>query len=192
MMDHPAVLSLLRAIHVVGGVLWVGGLMLVTFFLLPASRALGPAAQPMLQDIMGRRKLPVYLMSVAIGTTLAGILLMLRNISLTDGAWARSPMGIGISVGAATAILALIIGMTVTAPAAKRLGGPPRPGATPLSDEEREPDAAHRHRRPGGAPPARRLCPDDGDGAVLLSGGARPHRGATDSSRRFRLRELHN
>ena len=137
MMDHPAVLFLLRAIHVVGGVLWVGGLMLVTFFLLPASRALGPAAQPMLQDIMGRRKLPTYLMSVAIGTTLAGLLLMLHNISVTGGAWARSPMGIGISVGAATAILALIIGMTVTAPAAKRLGGPPRPGATPLSDEER-------------------------------------------------------
>jgi len=136
-MDHPAVLFLLRAIHVVGGVLWVGGLMIVTFFLLPASRTLGPAAQPMLQDIMGRRKLPVYLMSVAIATTLAGVLLMIRNVSLTDGAWARSPMGIGISVGAATAIVALVIGMTVTAPAAKRLGGPPKPGAAPLTDEER-------------------------------------------------------
>ena len=137
MMDHPAVLFLLRAIHVVGGVLWVGGLMIVTFFLLPASRQLGPAAQPVLQDIIGRRKLPVYLMSVAIATTLAGLLLMARSISLTDGAWARSPMGIGISIGATTAILALIVGMTVTAPAAKRLGGPPKSGASPLSDAER-------------------------------------------------------
>lgn len=137
MMDHPAVLFLLRTIHVVGGVLWVGGLVIVSFFLVPASRTLGPAAQPMLQDIMGRRKLPMYLMSVAIATTLAGILLMVRNVSLTDGAWARSPMGIGISIGAATAIVALLIGMTVTAPAAKRLGGPPKPGGTPLSDEER-------------------------------------------------------
>ena len=137
MMDHPAVLFLLRAIHVVGGVLWVGGLMIVTFFLLPASRQLGPAAQPVLQDIIGRRKLPVYLMSVAIATTLAGLLLMARNISLTGGAWARSPMGIGISIGATTAILALIVGMSVTAPAAKRLGGPPKPGASPLSDAER-------------------------------------------------------
>jgi uncharacterized membrane protein len=136
-MDHPAVLFLLRAIHVVGGVLWVGGLMIATFYLLPASRTLGPAAQPVLQDIMGRRKLPVYLMSVAIATTLAGILLMVRNVSLTDGAWTRTPMGIGISVGAASAILALIIGMTVTAPAAKRLGGPPKPGAPPVTDEER-------------------------------------------------------
>ena len=66
MLDQPAVLFLLRVVHVVGGVLWVGGLMIVTFFLVPASRSLGPAALPMLQDIMGRRKLPVYIMSVAI------------------------------------------------------------------------------------------------------------------------------
>ena len=137
MLDQPAVLFVLRAIHIVGGVLWVGGLMLLTFYFLPASRSLGPAAQPMLQELMGRRKLPVYLMTLAIATTLAGILLMLRNISLTGGAWARSPMGIGISIGAATAIIAVVIGMTVTAPAAKRLGGSPKPGETPLSDEAR-------------------------------------------------------
>jgi uncharacterized membrane protein len=136
-MDNPAVLFLLRAIHVVGGVLWVGGLMIVTFFLLPMSRSLGPSGQPAMQDIMGRRKLPVYLMSVGIATTLAGILLMVRSMSLTGGAWARSPMGIGISVGAGAAIVALIIGMTVSAPAAKRLSRPPSPGAAPLTDVER-------------------------------------------------------
>jgi len=135
-MDNSIVLFLLRAIHVVGGVLWVGGVVVVAFFLLPATQALGPAAQPVMQFIMGRRKLPVYLMVLGILTTLAGLLLMMRNVSLTDGAWARSPMGIGISIGAAAAILALIVGMTVSAPAAKRLG-PPKAGAPPLTDEQR-------------------------------------------------------
>jgi hypothetical protein len=46
-------------------------------------------------------------------------------------------MGIGISAGAAAAILALIVGMTVNAPAAKRVSGPPKPGVPPLTDEER-------------------------------------------------------
>jgi len=86
---------------------------------------------------MGKRKLPVYLMSLGILTTLAGVLLMMRNVSLTGGAWARSPMGIGISIGAAAAILALIVGMSISAPAAKRLGGPPKPGAAPLTEEQR-------------------------------------------------------
>ena len=135
-MDNAIVLFLLRAIHVVGGVLWVGGVVLSTLFLLPATQSLGPAAQPVMQFIMGRRKLPVYFMLMGILTTLAGALLMMRNISLSNGEWARSPMGIGISIGAAAAILALVVGMTVSAPAAKRLG-PPRPGATPITDAER-------------------------------------------------------
>jgi uncharacterized membrane protein len=136
-MDNAVVLFLLRAIHVVGGVLWVGGLVVVAFFLFPASRVVGPAAAPMMQDIMGRRKLPVYLMTVGILTTVAGVLLMARIMALTDGAWARSPMGIGISAGAVAALLGLIIGMTVSAPAARRLNGPPKPGAAPLTDSER-------------------------------------------------------
>jgi len=135
-MDNAIVLFLLRAIHVVGGVLWVGGVVLVTLFLLPATQSLGPAAQPVMQFIMGRRKLPVYFMLLGILTTLAGVLLMMRDISLSNGLWARSPMGIGISVGAAAAILALLVGMLVSAPAAKRLG-PPQPGAAPISDEQR-------------------------------------------------------
>ena len=135
-MDNSIVLFLLRAIHIVGGAMWVGGVVIVAFFLLPATQALGPASQPMMQFIMGRRKLPVYLMALGILTTLAGLLLMMRNVSLTGGAWARSPMGMGISIGAAAAIIALIVGMTVSAPAAKRLG-PPKPGAAPLTDEQR-------------------------------------------------------
>jgi uncharacterized membrane protein len=136
-MDNAIVLFLLRAIHVVGGVLWVGGVVVVTLYLLPATQAVGPAAQPVMQFIMGRRKLPVYLMLMGILTTLAGVALMARNMSLTAGAWGRSPMGIGISIGAASAILALIVGMSVSAPAAKRLSAPPKPGAAALTDEQR-------------------------------------------------------
>jgi len=135
-MDNSIVLFLLRAIHVVGGVLWVGGVVVVSLFLLPATQALGAEAQPMMGFIMGRRKLPVYLMTLGILTTLAGLLLMMRNIRLTGGDWARSPMGIGFSIGATAAILALIVGMAVSAPTAKRLG-PPKPGAAPLTDEQR-------------------------------------------------------
>lgn len=135
-MDNAVVLLLLRAIHIVGGVLWVGGVVFVTFFLVPATQVLGPAAQPMMQFIMGRRKLSIYLMVLGLVTTIAGALLMARNVSLTDGQWARSPMGIGMSVGAASAILALIVGLSVNMPAARRLG-PPKPGAAPLTDEQR-------------------------------------------------------
>jgi len=38
-MDNSIVLFLLRAIHIVGGVLWVGGVVIVAFFLLPVAAA---------------------------------------------------------------------------------------------------------------------------------------------------------
>ena len=135
-MDNAIVLFLLRAIHVVGGVLWVGGVVFVTLFLMPASQALGPAAQPVMQFIIGKRKVPVYFMILGIVTTLAGALLMMRDMSLSRGLWAHTPMGIGISIGAAAALLALVVGMAVAAPAARRLG-PPKPGAAPVTDEQR-------------------------------------------------------
>lgn len=135
-MDNAVVLFLLRAIHVVAGVLWVGGVVLVTFFLVPAAQNLGPAAQPMMQFIMGRRKLSMYFMVLAILTTVAGLLLMARNVSASNGDWAHSPMGIGMSAGGAMAILAFIVGMAVNMPTARRLG-PPKPGAHPITDEER-------------------------------------------------------
>jgi uncharacterized membrane protein len=136
-MDHPVVLFLLRAIHIVGGIVWVGGVVLVTLFVLPAARAVGPAGQPMMQHMMVRGRLSVYLIVVANLTLLAGLALYGRNMALTDGAWAHSPTGIGMTIGALCAIVAMAIGMFGTAPAAKKLAGAGAPGGTPLGDEER-------------------------------------------------------
>ena len=136
-MDHPVVLFLLRDIHIVGAVFWVGGVVVLTLFVLPAARSTAPSGQQMLMDIMLRRKLSVYLIVAAILTTLAGLLLYGRNMSLSGGAWGRSSMGIGMTIGAICSIIAVIIGMSISAPAAKKLAGAGAPGATPLSDEER-------------------------------------------------------
>jgi uncharacterized membrane protein len=131
-MDHPVVLFVLRAIHVVGGILWVGGVVLTTTFLLPAAQAAGPAGQSMMKELM-RRKMTVYLIVVANLTVLAGIALYGMNMSATGGAWGHSPTGIGIGVGAVCGIIAVVIGMSVSSPSAKRLAAA---GAT-LSDAER-------------------------------------------------------
>jgi uncharacterized membrane protein len=136
-MDHPVVLFLLRAIHIVGGIVWVGGVVLVTLFVIPAARATGPAGQPMMQHMMVKGRLSVYLIIVANLTLLAGLALYGRNMSLSHGAWAHSPMGIGMTIGALAAIIAMAIGMFGTAPTAKKLAQAGAPGGAPVSDEER-------------------------------------------------------
>jgi uncharacterized membrane protein len=136
-MDHPIVLFLLRAIHIFFGVFWIGSVLLVTFYLLPASRATGAAGGQFLQEMMLRRKLPVHLIWSGVVTILAGVGLYMRNMSLSQGAWARSPMGIGMSIGALAAMVGLMIGMIVNGPTARRIALAGMPGRTPLSDAER-------------------------------------------------------
>ena len=91
----------------------------------------------MLQEMMLRRKVQVHLIWAGWLTIFAGIGLFMHNMSLSHGAWGRTPMGIGISIGAVAGFLGLMIGMTVNGPTARRMALASAPGATPLSDAER-------------------------------------------------------
>jgi uncharacterized membrane protein len=135
-MDQPIVLFLLRAIHIGVGVFWIGSVLLVTFYLLPAVRATGPAGGQVLQELIQRRKVQIHLIWAGWVTILAGVGLFMHNMSLSHGAWAHTPMGIGMSIGALAAFLGLMVGMIVNGPTAKRMSLAIAPGATPLSDAE--------------------------------------------------------
>jgi uncharacterized membrane protein len=132
------IVLVLRAIHILAGIFWVGGAVIVGLFIFPAIRAAGASGQPVLVEIMLRRKLAVYIPLSAVLTMLAGFALFYRNMSLSGGAWARSPMGGGMSVGVVTAIIAAIFGMGVAAPAARKLAGAGQAaGAPALTADER-------------------------------------------------------
>ena len=130
---NDAMLLVLRTVHILGGLFWVGGAFVVGLFILPAARALGPAGMPVIQHIMLRRKLAVYLPVSAVLTVLAGAALYWNDMRLSGGAWRTSPMGQGMTFGAAVALLAVVAGMGIASPAAKKLAM----GGASLSDEER-------------------------------------------------------
>jgi len=95
-------------------------------------RANAPAGTVVTHDV------PAFALIVAVlGSIFAGIGLFMHNMSLSHGAWGRTPMGIGISIGAVAGFLGLMIGMTVNGPTARRMALANAPGATPLSDAER-------------------------------------------------------
>ena len=124
----------LRLVHIIGGVFWVGSVMFVTILLSPSLKALGPAGGPVMNQLVQVRKMPVILMTTSIVTIIAGLwLLMIDSASSSD--WMRSGKGMTYSTGGALAIIAVIIGMSVIVPATKRMaalggavaarGGPP-------------------------------------------------------------------
>ena len=109
-----------RFLHVVSGAVWVGAVVLVAFFLMPAVMASGPAGGQVMKHF-GERKYPQVMMALMAVTVLSGIGLMWEMASRSSGVWFSSPRGRTISFGAAATIVAGGGGIVVARPTAMRI-----------------------------------------------------------------------
>ena len=127
----------LRIVHILGGVFWVGSVVFASMLLTPALKAAGPAAGPVMNQLIKVRKMPIYMMAAGLATMGAGIWLLWIDSAMQPGVWMQSGTGMTFSIGGALAILAFLVGMAVNMPTSKRLaalgsaaaarGGPPTP-----------------------------------------------------------------
>lgn len=136
-MNSPAVLLILRVLHIGAGVFWVGSVVFFARFMLPTAAALGQAAAPVMSHLMQVRKVPQVMMGSGLVTILAGAGLYWHDSMGFQGPWMQSNTAMGFGTGAVLAILALLIGLTINRPTAARMaalmgeiqarGGPPTP-----------------------------------------------------------------
>jgi len=124
-----AELIVLRVIHVVGGVFWVGTMLFNAFFLGPAMAMSGPAAGPVAMGLQ-KRHLFTAMPVTAILTILAGLRLLMITSSRFSGEFFRSPMGMTFSASGALAIIAFIYGMAVTRPSMAKVAALGQQAAT--------------------------------------------------------------
>ena len=115
---------LLRIVHIVGGVIWVGGTLTMTFFIGPTIGATGEAGQKFVGHLMNNLKFSNRMSAAAGLTVLAGIILYGLD-ARAGAAWQRSGMGIGLSIGAVFAIIGFIFGIMIgrTTTTMAKLGG---------------------------------------------------------------------
>jgi uncharacterized membrane protein len=106
---------LLRLIHIVGGVFWVGATIFTAAFLLPALRDAGPDGAKVMEGV-ARRKFMEIMPVVAILTMLSGLWMFYRTSGGFNSAYFASRIGMGYSTGGALAIIAFLIGITVVRP----------------------------------------------------------------------------
>ena len=104
-MDIVAVV--LRIVHIVSGVLWVGGAGLFFFYLEPSIKKLGPDADKFVDEVVNRRKVPIYFMTVSTLTVVAGAILYLRDFGATID---TSPFGLALGLGGLAALIAWLGG----------------------------------------------------------------------------------
>lgn len=116
-----AELIVLRLIHVVGGIFWVGTSLFSFFFLMPAMMKAGPTVAGPVMAGLQQRKMMTWLPVVAILVMLSGIrLMMIASAGSAD--WFQHRVGHAYSVSGALAILAFVIGFTVNRPAMVKAG----------------------------------------------------------------------
>src|SRR6185295_7224796 len=103
-------LLVLRLIHILGGVFWVGSGLFTTFFLLPAMASAGPAAGQIIANLTKRRYF-VVLPTVAILTILSGA----RLLMIASGGFSRHYFtlisGKTYAVAAIAAIVAFLLSL---------------------------------------------------------------------------------
>lgn len=98
---------LLRIIHIVGGVFWVGGTLIMTFFVGPAVGSTGESGQKFVAHMTNNLRFSTWMAAASGSTILAGFLLYARGGSALMG----TPFGIGLGIGAAFALIAFVAGM---------------------------------------------------------------------------------
>jgi uncharacterized membrane protein len=122
MMHDATTFAVLRLIHIVTGVFWVGTTVFLAGFLLPSMRAIGPAGGSVMEQLAQVRRLPLYMMAATVLAILSGAVLFWLDASAAPGAWNRSGVGQTFGLGGVAALIAAILGMAVNSPTGRRLG----------------------------------------------------------------------
>ena len=120
-MDNGTMTIVLRLIHILAGIFWVGTMFLLAGFLIPTVRETGREGGRFMQHLMQQRRLQVFLGLAMLLTVLTGVIMYARLASATHGAWAGTGPGIAYGVGAIAAIVAAAVGGIVGSSAGRRM-----------------------------------------------------------------------
>lgn len=115
-------LLVLRFVHVVGGILWVGSALFTSLFLMPALAAAGPAAAGPVFAQLAKRRLMTFMPVVAILTVLSGLRLLMLVSAGNAAVYFATRSGQAFAIAGAAAILAFLVGMAFARPSAMRAG----------------------------------------------------------------------
>jgi len=113
---------LIRLLHVLAGVIWAGGAVLLAWHVMPAIRAAGPAGAAVMKELTVVQRLPARLVASGIVTIATGGYLLWVESGGLSLAWLRTGPGATYALGAAATLLAATVGFGINIPAAIRMG----------------------------------------------------------------------
>ena len=136
----------LRLVHIVSGAFWFGAALTMFLFLQPTAQATAPAGQAFMLHLLRNRRFSEVVLTTAVLTVAAGSILFWRDSGGLQVAWMSEPPGLGFTVGAAAAWLALLLFLFIGYPAGRRMVQ-----IGDRLDRERRPPSAEEQMAMGGA-----------------------------------------
>jgi len=103
----------LRIIHIVAGITWVGGTLIMTFFIGPTIGATAEAGQKFIGHLMNNLKFSNRMSAAAGLTILAGFILYWIDSNGFTSAWMSSGAGRGFGIGAGFALIGFVFGLLI-------------------------------------------------------------------------------
>lgn len=116
-----AELLILRLVHILGGIFWVGSMTFTTFFLIPVIRS-SPAVAGQVMAGLQKRRLFTFLPIVALLTIASGIRLLAIASAGFSSAYFSTSMGRVFAVSALAATVAFLLSLLISRPGFVRVG----------------------------------------------------------------------
>jgi uncharacterized membrane protein len=113
-------LILLRILHIIAGVLWVGGALHFFLFIGPSVQATAPESQKFMAHLMTQKRWSQFMSAMSLLTVLAGGALYYR-LGSVNWRWVTTGPGIGFTIGALAGLLVLAAGVFIIGPRTNRL-----------------------------------------------------------------------
>jgi len=104
---------ILRLLHIISGVLWVGAGLVMFFFVGPTLGATAEAGQKFAQHLMTQTRFTAIVTASAILTVLAGFFLYWIDSGGLTSAWIHSGAGLGFGIGAFFGLIGFVFGIMV-------------------------------------------------------------------------------
>jgi uncharacterized membrane protein len=138
----------LRFVHIISGIVWVGSGVFVAFFLIPAV-ANNRQVMPPLMEGLQRRRVFIILPTAGLLTILAGVRLLWIDSAGFAESYMQTGPGRTFSIGGTAAIIALLLQVFVSRPAGVKLGAiaAQLAASPPANERERLGAEAERLRR---------------------------------------------
>ena len=112
---------ILRIVHVLGGIMWVGSALFSARFLMPAIQDAGPDGMKVAAALQ-KRGMMTFMPLVAIFTIVSGFWLYSHDSGGMDSGFMRSNMGMTFGIGGVLALAVFVLGIAIGMPAMRKAG----------------------------------------------------------------------